>query len=535
MATGVAPEPEKKTVVFPGWVMLDRFGRTYCHGDLDAACEEANKKKTAVEVVTSTGHHCFMSFTFSDHKEGISYLDLHWPLEGSAKSESPFSVHAYPYLRATDKDLVLFDISLPSQTSFFDLPPDLFVYTAAGPSPWVQRLPLYIEDRERPFLRSNFTTGILRLAHHRFIVADLNVYLGKKEGSHDCSMLAELCVFNSETEEWKVIEEVPAPQPQDQSNGGQFPILWSTDDVLACDGRFLCWVDYLSGVLLSDFSTIDSPVLHFVPFPGGKEYSEEVLLSRCFAGRFRSVSISHGIMRFVHIDNDFHERIHVDWRRRLERSQGHQQPPQKITIWTLNMRGGNSKFEWEPHREINLDCLWAQCDYRALDIGQRLPQFPVICVEDPDALCCLLRDEGTPGKAWMVMLDMNYAYLRSCTPYINQHPYDAGRVDVETHQNFFSNVPQLPTVFSNYLERPSVIRRDGDKVASKPSKKVKLASTPPEVAKKAKLAIHPPVQCEDLESDDWLDFGPVQVKDDVRRWCQVNSAKIGIDGMKMVY
>ena len=45
MATGGAVE---ETVAFPDWVVLDRYGRTYCHDDLDSAREAANEKKTAL-------------------------------------------------------------------------------------------------------------------------------------------------------------------------------------------------------------------------------------------------------------------------------------------------------------------------------------------------------------------------------------------------------------------------------------------------------------------------------------------------------
>lgn len=164
--------------------------------------------------------------------------------------------------------------------------------------------------------------------------------------------------------------------------------------MLAFDGRFLCCVDHLSGVLLCDFSDADSPVLllHFVPFPGGKEYPHK--LASCLANCYRRVSISQGMMRFVDIDHGYQERIHVGWGQRLERGQGQQQPPLKITIWTLNMMGGGDpRFEWEVHRVINLDCLWAQRGYQALGMRQCLPKFPVVPADDPDALCCLLRDE----------------------------------------------------------------------------------------------------------------------------------------------
>ncbi|KAE8795171.1 hypothetical protein D1007_29903 [Hordeum vulgare] len=483
MATEVAPETEEKTVVFPDWVMLDRLGRTYIHADLDAAAREAaNKKKTAVEIVTATGHRCCLSFALSDRPEGISYLDLHWPPESSAKpAVVPYSLPAYPYVRATDEDLVLFDIDIDINS-----PSDLFVYTA-GPSPSVQRLPLYTGPSERPgCMRSNSKAGILRLAGDHYIVSDLNVvWPNTEEGSDNYSMFAELCVFDSKTEKWAHFL-----RPQQE-------ILWSTDAVLAFDRQFICWVDYLMGVLLCDFSNLGSPVLQIVHFPGKADYSEQVEVSRCLASRFRTVAVHQGMLLFVHIENDYDGSC-----QRIETSRGQQQqpPPQKITIWTLNLRenlrDGNSKSGWKIHRQINLHCLWAQLDYQDLGIGQRLPEFPVFCAKDPDALCCLLRDERKPsGQPWMIMIDMNHAYLRSCTEYINERPYGpycTNAEAVKAHKNFFSNIPLLPTVFSKYLVRPTGIPRDNNKV-----------TTPLEIIS---------LQCEDedLESGDWdrdiLDF-----------------------------
>lgn len=189
---------------------------------------------------------------------------------------------------------------------------------------------------------SNFTTGILRRQGDGYIVADLILYR-EKEDTGSYSMRAELCAFNSKSRKWRVFLK-DAPPPQDQSNGGQFPTLWSTDRVLASEGRFLCWVNYFSGVVLADFSGMcPSPALHFVPFPGEEEYTAEVRAEKCFGERYRSVSISQGQMRFVHIDND----LHIGWQRG-------QQPRQKITIWTLNMMDGDySGFKWEPHRVID--------------------------------------------------------------------------------------------------------------------------------------------------------------------------------------
>ncbi|XBI84999.1 hypothetical protein VPH35_093206 [Triticum aestivum] len=391
MAKAGAAVPEEETVVFPDWVMMDRLSRTHWHNGLDAASEAVNGNKTAVQVDMDSGHSFYVSFTLAPPPQGgASYLDLHWPLEDSDKSVSTYGKPAYPY------DLVLFHVSIPSRTRHRIVPPDLFVYTAAGPSPSVQQLPLYTKDRRRRFLVSNFTTGILRRQDDGYIVADLILYR-EKEDTGSYSMRAELCAFNSKSRKWRVFLK-DAPRPQDQSNGGRLPALQATHRVLASEGRFLCWVDYFSGIVLADFSDMcpsPTPALHFVPFPGEEEYSAEVRAQKCFGERYRSVSISQGKMRFVHIDND----LHIGWQRG-------QQPRQKITIWTLNV----------------------------------MDQYPVLSADDADALCCLLRKQAFHGEASMIMVDMNHASLRSCTPYINRQS-----VDVKDHKCEFFNVPLLPT------------------------------------------------------------------------------------------
>ncbi|XP_037443908.1 uncharacterized protein LOC119312288 [Triticum dicoccoides] len=323
----------EEAAVFPDWAMLDRMGRTRCHKDLDAARLVVSKNKTAARLRIDRGLSLYVSFTLAA-PGGVSYLNLHWPSVGEGSDA------ACSFVRATDKDLVLFDIDVPTRVPYFGAPPDLFVYTAAGPSPSVQQLPLYPKERmiSRRFLMGKFTTGILRLSDKRYIVADLSVQDG-----------GALCVFNSsQTKEWKTIPITPGQirwhPPQQNQSSGQLPNLWSTDNVLAFNDRFLCWVDYFSGVLLSDFSsTLGSPMaLHFVPFPG-EEYPEEVRGASQFPGRFRSVSITQGKMCFVHIDNDFHEEtseddcpcLQVPGRRRSQPQQ--HLGPKKITIWTFEL------------------------------------------------------------------------------------------------------------------------------------------------------------------------------------------------------
>lgn len=113
MDTGVAPELEEETGVFPDWVMLDRIGRTHCHNGQGAARKAVNGNKTAVQVSMDSGHSFYVSFTLAPPPQvGASYFDLHWPKRRGSASMAP----AYPYVRAIDKDLVLFHVSIPSKT-----------------------------------------------------------------------------------------------------------------------------------------------------------------------------------------------------------------------------------------------------------------------------------------------------------------------------------------------------------------------------------------------------------------------------------
>ncbi|XBH73495.1 hypothetical protein VPH35_100583 [Triticum aestivum] len=437
------PEPEEETVVLPHWVVLDRKGNTLYHNSLEASRVAVDKDKTAAPVDMDGGPSCYVTFTLAAPQKGISCLNLHLPEGPPIALDTP---PAYAFLRATDnnlvlfdisnpqkkvKEIVLFDISNPSQSCYWDPPADLFVYKAGGPRPSVQRLPPYTIESNRPFLMGFVATGILRLKDEdRYIVADIDVYRGKN------GICAQLCVFRSGAKQWELSPEMPAPQPQDQSNGGQFPNLWSTDNLLAFAGRFLCCIDYMSGVLLCDFVIQDlSPVLRFVPFPGKNDFSDEERVERRRPDRFRSVSISQGMLCFVHIDNDFHGPPPA------RKSRGQQKrPTQDITVWTLD----SNKFEWKLHHVINLYSLWAQPGYLDLHIDQRLPEFPTISLDDPNVLCCLLTEEEFDGDGWNIMVGEN-AHLLSCES-----------LGVEHRRNHIPATPLLPSVFCKYLERPTV-------------------------------------------------------------------------------
>uniref|UniRef100_A0A8I6YDD3 DUF1618 domain-containing protein n=1 Tax=Hordeum vulgare subsp. vulgare TaxID=112509 RepID=A0A8I6YDD3_HORVV len=382
----------EETAFFPDWAMLDRSGRTRCHKDLDAARLVVSKNKSAARI----------------------RIDPPQPL----------------LLR----DLVLFDIYDSSRIPYPGAPPDLLVYTAAGPSPSVQQLPLFPKGGRASwrFMRGKFTTGILRLSKKRYVVADLS------------ELDAAICVFNSsQTKQWKIISITPGLVCWSQSqSSGQLPDPWSTDDVLAFDGRFLCWVDYFRGVLLSDFSST-SVVLHYVPFPGEKEYPEDV--AKRFPGRFRNVSITQGKMCFVHIDNDFHETFEDDCPCPCR------QLPERIISQPQQHLG--------PQKNHHLD---SQLQQLQVQVGATW-------------------EDEFYGKGWMIMVDMKQANLRSCTRYVNRQFYCANCVDkgctmCEEDKDEFLNVLLLPNVFSKQFEKPTGMALDNDKVATRLSRKRKLKS-----------------------------------------------------------
>ncbi|RLM93888.1 hypothetical protein C2845_PM08G27380 [Panicum miliaceum] len=164
----------------------------------------------------------------------------------------------------------------------------------------------------RVFLKVDTNLGILCRGGdpNNYVVADLVV--SWKESSfpdeHDFTtnppqMFAALYTFFSKKGDWTT-KEMLAPQPHGQ---GHFPYLWYCDRVVPFAGRFLCWVDFYSGIVFCDFSDEDSPVLHYTPVPGNQQFSVKRLIERYCPESFRNVSVSQGMIRFVHIDNDWQD------------------------------------------------------------------------------------------------------------------------------------------------------------------------------------------------------------------------------------
>jgi len=329
--------------------------------------------------------------------------------------------------------------------------PDLFVYTfgPSSPPPSVRRLPACTEMSQdlacgRMFLKVDTNLGILCRGGdpNNYVVADLVVSWKERcfPDEHDFTtnppeMFAALCTFSSKMGHWTT-KEMLAPQPHGQ---GQFPYLWYCDRVVPFAGRFLCWVDFYSGIVFCDFSDEDSPVLHCTPVPGNQKISDKRLIERYCPESFRNVSVSQGMIRFVNIDNDW---------------QDLQTSDRAITVWNLMMTG--NCWSWEIQHKINLDDLWVDCGHKDLDLPAPLmPELPVLSKNDLDVLCCVLREDRFSGRTWIIHVDLKQLSFVICVLHNNEQIVcQRDAIDNKEHNNFLPLVPWLRCDIPRYLNQP---------------------------------------------------------------------------------
>ncbi|KAK3165621.1 hypothetical protein QOZ80_1AG0035620 [Eleusine coracana subsp. coracana] len=433
MAAAISSSPESKE--FPDWVLLLPVGRTRCYADAGAASAAVKDDPTAVAADTSNNRSGYLSFTLSPTPK-VSYLDLHWPYD---IPDAPAGLSASSSFVSVDENLLLIRIDQYPRGS------DLFVYTARAPSPpSLRRLPACdkviqgLAGRSR-FLELVTDIGIMRRGDEDdYVVSDLTVSF--KEGvnvGHDNDlppMMAVLGTFSSKTGEWTK-KEMRAPQPRGQN---QFPLLWTCDGVVPFVGRYLCWVDYYSGLLIRDFSDEDSPCLSYVPFPaGGKQYSDKTRVDRNIPESFRRVAVSQGVVRFIHIGDDY-------WQ---ETGGG-----LKVTVWNLKMV--DSHGNWDVHHVIRLDNLWAHPTYLDHSLPRSQLEFPLVLKNDPGALFCVLREEECDGKTWIIKLDMIHLAITSAIPYTTEEIGNSGVAYESKVMSMNVGPPLIPSGFSKYLKNP---------------------------------------------------------------------------------
>ncbi|OEL20051.1 hypothetical protein BAE44_0018930, partial [Dichanthelium oligosanthes] len=275
---------------YPTWVMLNRVGarRDSFHGD----------RTTSAVSYTSGGERVSVSFDLAKPPR-TSLLTLDWP-QGPRPSEGTTSS---PRVIAAHRNVVLLEIiygaKYPQPAGI-----DHFVYRASG-DPSLTRLPRCYwkgpskADSPRPRIMSREATGLLSCSKDLFIVAELEWSLRK-------SSAADIYFLCSGSDDWKVFRNVPIRH----ADGFHDMLWWSTDVMLACDRRYLIWVDYFRGMIVGDMThpgngiNPEEPVLQYVPLPvdpvQGDPYDSDY--GRGYPEASRSLCDTHCGIKFVNIN-----------------------------------------------------------------------------------------------------------------------------------------------------------------------------------------------------------------------------------------
>jgi len=184
---------------------------------------------------------------------------------------------------------------------------------------------------------------------------------------------------------------------------------WSTDATVAYGNRFLIWVDYYRGMILADMSR-RSPKHRYVPLPvySTPTYVDE---EEPFDGRgcpeaSRSVCVTRSGVKFVIVDTQRISSFGLGCVREWKSSF-------RITTWSFR----EDDHTWRRDATVYEE-LWA-----VIDPEKRFPRvspdFPVVNVEDPDAICFRLKNKryNSDEPAWMIEVDVKKMVLLAANAY----------------------------------------------------------------------------------------------------------------------
>lgn len=376
---------ESGSASYPTWVILNRVGVRRDSFDGDGT--------TSAVSYTSGGEQISVSFVL-EKPPRTSLITLDWP-QGPSPSEGSTSK---PRVVAAHRNVVLLEISRANYLRPASI--DFFVYKASGSGgPSLTRLPVcywkgpWNADSPRPRIMGKYSTGLLSCSDDFFVVADL------ARGSPQPS-LVDIYLMCSGSNDWKVFRDVPI------HNADSVPHLswWSTDVVLPWRHHYLIWVDYFRGMIFARIThpgngiDLQEPVLRYVPLPvdpvQGNTYDNDY--GRGCPAASRSICNTHHGIKFVSIN---------------QRGSSF-----SISLWSL------CQEKWREDATLDADQLWD------LDFENRLtkvqPAFPVVDMENPDAVCFLLNEgrytviPDTP--TWMIKIHMTKKIL------LDSHYYSKG-------------------------------------------------------------------------------------------------------------
>ncbi|PVH33727.1 LOW QUALITY PROTEIN: hypothetical protein PAHAL_8G055000 [Panicum hallii] len=243
----------------------------------------------------------------------------------------------------------------------------------------------YMSPPIRPIVHSG-TTALLRRGDGDVLLVQLHCKYDR-DARRDT---AEFCLLRRGAPRWELKEPVPIVVHDDGGSKGGVEQLRGrcTNTIVPVGDRFLCWVKYESGFLLCDMADDALPKVRYTPLPAGviwdpKNYGD---------------------------DKD-------DRRRRpsTPRAWAPPAPARRGSAWSTDL-AMDEPPAWVEDGEIACEELWALPGYEGLPRANL--QCPVVCLDDPDAVCFLVSNAHFVSsykerKTWMVQLNIKNKTLLS--------------------------------------------------------------------------------------------------------------------------
>jgi hypothetical protein len=196
------------------------------------------------------------------------------------------------------------------------------------------------------------------------------------------------------------------------ARGDELNKYWEIEAVVPIGDQYLCWVDYYSGLVLCDVFD-DEPVLRYVALPVDPNQGRPGRYhERPFKHAWTIGTTAGSAVRFVRFD------------RRcccgglLESSCPRSRFSFTVTTWTLD----TDSMTWSDDCVLHFDELWALPGYEGLP--RVTPEFPVLSMDDDDAVCLMVRTPATDRTIWMIKVDTRSKNLLSVVRYNNKHMND---------------------------------------------------------------------------------------------------------------
>ncbi|KAJ1274862.1 hypothetical protein BS78_05G092600 [Paspalum vaginatum] len=420
---------------YPSWMMLNKVG----------ACQDGfhGDRTTSATSRATSGKQISVSLELVE-PPGTSVLILDYP-QAQGHGTPAFTArwrrtYPYPHVVAAHRDVVLLEIMCPASSCPLDRD-DYFVYQASGAGssrrrrPSLSLLPARYYDEEegikRPYghvqiLMNRENTGIMSMSctsrqedeGSSFMVAHLEIWPRSQPSE------ITLHMFRSGCGEWETFKNLHVRG----AHGGRDLRWWSTDAVVPYRRWFLIWVDYYRGMILLDTSSQSEedpppPELRYVPLPVDTVSTdpEDMELGRGRPEDSHCVCATRDGIKFVSVDRRHYRNFGVGHARMLRKTAAAASPLGRRLI---------------PHLT---------------------PEFPVVNMENPDAVCFRLNkdDYKSEEPEWMIEVHMRKKTLLAAAAYSKKKCLNGIDVDEGTIRSARTDSyghPLFPSELPRYLD-----------------------------------------------------------------------------------